>query len=348
MGSLNRRQAAALLASLAIAAAALGLIASSARSPQRALAQATGCPPYPSMLSPKGGRAARFTMLIRINKPENVTQYRDLDLARGQILTRDIFLVNTRFRGSSPREAKLMVSMLRKSFPCNRIIALNGLGRDPSKPGYEFSLSDSPELWALMIDWERRDWGLARGTNPSMSRWKRKFGRSLNRLRSRLGTLAHVIDGSSGPRRVGAIPSFFADWHYGRIARAIDHHNKRFGRRRGGIQVVATQASCMKRQRHAGEPGIRKRAHRIFHQYGRYKRKQRNVALQISFSDTARAKRHLPIRSVDEGRAVKCAQAALRRSAGAFLFWASPESMTALFSTARFSKLRRPTPSAVG
>jgi hypothetical protein len=192
-----------------------------------------------------------------------------------------------------------------------------------------------------MLDWERRDWGQARATNPGMSRWKRKFGRNIKRLRSRIAGLAASLDAAgSGVGRVGVIPTFFHDWHYGRIGRVIDRRNRRFGARRGGVQVVATQASCTKRR--GDHPGMRKTAKKLFRQYGKSRRKKRNLALQVSFSDSGRAKRHLPIRAVNEGRAARCVRAGLRGGGGAFLFWASPESMEALFATTKFTKLRRP------
>ncbi len=86
--------------------------------------------------------------------------------------------------------------------------------------------------------------------------------------------------------------------------------------------------------------GMRSTARRLIRQYGRTKRKRRNLAVQISFSDHARSKRHLPIRSVNESRAASCLRAALAGGAGAVLFWASPESVWALAQTHHFRKLR--------
>ena len=326
------------------AAGAIALLAG-LQSPPDSEGQADGCPAALTHLSPKGGPGSRFTMLIRVNKPTTVNQYAAMQAATGQLRTRDIFVVNTRFRGMSPKEAEEIVDRLRIAFPCNRVIALNGLGADPSQPGYAFSLISEPGLWAVMLDWERRDWGRARATNPSLSRWKRKFSRNLNRLRTQLGNLADNLDAAgSGIGRVGAVPSYFGDWNYGRIARAVDHHNKRFGTRRGGVQVVATQASCKKQR--GGDKEDREKARmkavakKLFRQYGKKRRKKRNLALQVSFSDSARAKRYLPIRSVNEGRAAKCIRRGLRSGGGAFLLWASPYSMADLFETRRFRKLR--------
>ena len=335
-GSNNTTRRAA-LAALAAPLIAISLLAGLA-DPPAATGQQGSCPGLPSHLSPKGGAGARLTLMLRINKPKNVDYYANFQAARGQLRTRDIFLVNTRFRGSSPEEAEQIIERLKEAFPCNRIVALNGLGADPQQPGYAFALADSPHLWAVLLDWERRDWGNARATNPGMSRWKRKLGRNLKRLRARLGDLVQNLQASGGARRVGAVPTFFHDWHYGRLARVLDYRNKRFGHRRGGLQAVATQGSCKKRR--GGLKGMRPTAKRLFRQYGKKNRKRRNLAFQISFSDRAKAKRHLPIRSVNEGRAARCIRSALRAGGGAFLLWSSPESVWALSETAKFRKLR--------
>jgi hypothetical protein len=291
------------------------------------------------MLSPKGGPGARFTMLLRVNKPKNVEAYAELQSTYGQLRTRDLFLVNTRFKGSNAEDQDEIVTRLREHFPCNRLIALNGLGADPERPGYAFSLIDSARPWAVMLDWERRDWGQARATNPRMSRWKRHFGRSVNRLGSWVGRVAESLATSGdGEGRVGAVPTFYHDWHYGRIARLLDRRNRRFGHRRGGVQAVATQASCVKRR--GKLKGMRRTTRRLMREYRKVNRKKRNLAVQISFGDHGRAKRHRPIRAVNESRAASCLRAALAGGAGAVLFWASPESIWALAQTHRFRKLR--------
>ena len=138
----------------------------------------TACPAPPYQLAPKGGRSARFTMLIRVNKPGNVTTYAQLQDTYGQLRQRDVFVVNTRWKGTSPALQDAILSRLHDSFPCNRVVALNGLGADPQRPGYALSLTDSARPWAVLLDWEREDWAHARATNHHMSRWKQSFGRS--------------------------------------------------------------------------------------------------------------------------------------------------------------------------
>ncbi len=323
---------------LLLAAGALLLLALLA-APSASPGEQNSCPPAPSMLSGKGGAGGRFTMLIRVNKPSNVGDYAALQSRYGQLRSRDVFVVNTRYKGANPRQEDEIVSALHDSFPCNRIIALNGLGSDPQRPGYAFSLIDSPRPWAVLLDWERLDWARARATNHHMSRWKQRFGRNVNRLSTWVGRVARGAAEAGGEvRKIGAIPAFFHNWRYGRIARVLDRRNRRFGHRHGGVQVVGTQASCMKRR--GTTRGMRATARQVVRQYGRAGRNKRNLALEIAFSDHGRSKRHLPIRSVNEGRAGSCLRAALAGGAGAILFWASPDSMRALAQTHHFRRLR--------
>ena len=85
---------------LPAAACALALLAY-ALAPGPSRGQSDACQPAPDLLSPKGGAGGRFTMLIRVNKPRNVTAYAQLQSSYGQLRTRDVFVVNTRFKGTS-------------------------------------------------------------------------------------------------------------------------------------------------------------------------------------------------------------------------------------------------------
>jgi hypothetical protein len=300
--------------------------------------QGPACPPAPFDLGPKGGPAARFTMLIRINQPDNVGDYARLQSTYGQLRTRDIFVVNTRWKGSNPEIQNEILDRLHDSFPCNRVIALNGLGTDPDRPAYALSLVNSPRPWAVVLDWEPRDWGKARAVRH-LSRWKQTFGRSVNRLNSVVGWVAAGMSSAgTGIARLGATSGYYGNWRYGKIARMLDRHNRPFGHRRGGIQVVGTQGSCMKRR--SGAKGMRATTRTLFLEYHRSHRKVRNLAVQISFSDHARTKHHLPIRAVNAGRAASCMRAALAGGAGAILFWADPHAMWALAQTHHFRRLR--------
>src|SRR5262245_24653700 len=96
----------------------------------------SGCATVPAVLSPKGKPIKRYTMLLRVNKVTNVHDYANANPATGglrpRIRDRDIFVINTRFEGSTPSEWVQIADALRRRFPCNRIITLNGLAPDPT------------------------------------------------------------------------------------------------------------------------------------------------------------------------------------------------------------------------
>ncbi len=133
---------------------ALLLIAAARGGPDAA--QAASCPRQPHTLSVPGTATTRFTMLIRVNKPVNALTYASHDAAAGGLADRihpqDVFVVNTRFRGSTPADWSQISAILRSAFPCNRIVALNGLGQDPARPGYAAALLHSPGIWAVLTD----------------------------------------------------------------------------------------------------------------------------------------------------------------------------------------------------
>jgi hypothetical protein len=132
-------------------------------------------------------------MLIRINKEENVLAWADPAGLGQRLRARDVFLINTRYETMDPEDAVEITEMIRTAFPCNRVVTLNGLGADPNLPGYALTLIDRAELWAVMLDWEKADWALARLTNPEMTAWKGRFGRSLHRLRSWMDVLTAAM-----------------------------------------------------------------------------------------------------------------------------------------------------------
>src|SRR5689334_1228894 len=126
------------LIALAIGAALLGLllIGGGPGSPPAAVAQGS-CPAMPRGLSPASSGPQSFTMMIRINTQGNVDTYtKPAGGMGGRIRPQDIFVLNTRFTGSgqfpamTPGVASQLAADLRATFPCNRIIALNGMSFD--------------------------------------------------------------------------------------------------------------------------------------------------------------------------------------------------------------------------
>ncbi|CAN5453016.1 hypothetical protein BH20ACT15_BH20ACT15_05590 [soil metagenome] len=130
------------LAAIAIAAT-LVAIALGGTTPESASAQASGCPAQPKGLSPTGGGPKRYTMLLRVNQLLNAQVYANPDEASGglgpRIRSNDVFIVNTRFSKGDPAEWDAIVGTLAAAFPCNRIVALNGLGTIPGLPGYAYA-----------------------------------------------------------------------------------------------------------------------------------------------------------------------------------------------------------------
>ncbi|MGZ5358033.1 MAG: hypothetical protein ACXWF9_03475, partial [Solirubrobacterales bacterium] len=153
----RRAAAAALLAAALALAAVLAPQGPTAAEPASAAKKANGCEPWPAGLSPSGGPAPqRFTMLIRINQQTNVDTYSNFDPATGglggYLRQQDIFVINTRYETTTPAVASQLATNLRTAFPCNRIVALNGMKLDPALPEYALSLADHPAVWALMTD----------------------------------------------------------------------------------------------------------------------------------------------------------------------------------------------------
>ncbi|MGE5858187.1 MAG: hypothetical protein ACM31K_06875, partial [Solirubrobacterales bacterium] len=176
-----RRTAAVVAAALALC---LLVLAGRSASPSDAVAAkaAQGCPAQPFGLAPTGSTAQRFTMLIRINTQGNVDTYTKPDGGMGSRLQpQDIFVLNTRFAGSgqfaamTPPVAAQLAADLRSTFPCNRIIALNGMSFDPNAAGYAFSGVDDPNVFALLTDYEQSDWNDGLLTDPTRPPWANKF-----------------------------------------------------------------------------------------------------------------------------------------------------------------------------
>src|SRR5688572_335955 len=173
-----------LAAVLALAALILSFGATAGTTP----AVAQGCPATPAGLSPDGPGPTRFTMLIRINQIENVNTYINFNEATGglggRIKPQDIFVINTRFEKSIPANWVQMADMLRTAFPCNRIIALNGMSLNPLVPGYAFALIDHPAVYSLMTDFEQMDWNGTRSSDPGRPPWDNRWKVTFPRIKA--------------------------------------------------------------------------------------------------------------------------------------------------------------------
>jgi hypothetical protein len=336
--------------------------------PQGAAAQTPACPHLPTTLNPKNS-GYRFTMLIRINQMENVEAYVNSDEATGGLARRirpqDIFVINTRFQdpagSSNPAVAAQLVAKLRASFPCNRIIALNGLGSDPTRPGYVYALADQG-LFAVMLDWEAEDWNFSRFFNPGMPRWDYHFRPSTRRIAGWSRNLSVALGRLSPHTRTGLATLDNRGWDYGRVAQILDRRNRRIGRRHLSPQSVQTQTACMQgpktfgrragaiKQSYRFKISVKKRMkhgkRRLVHvKHLRKKRSRpnaRNLALQVSFSDSPSPGDPLPVRNVAPITADRCILRGLHHGIGAFFLFASDSSMRSLFQQPTVSRLRPP------
>jgi hypothetical protein len=366
------------LVAAALAALALwglrGIVA-----PEAAQAQVS-CPAQPTGLSPNGASTTRFTMLIRINTQQNVTAYTNPVEASGglggRIRSNDIFVLNTRFEGSggappmTPTVATDLANQLAAAFPCNRIIALNGLGFDPAAAGYAFTLFDHPAVWALMSDFEPMDWNDGRATAPGRPPWDQNFNVAFPRIKSWDGSLAGTLAANplSAAKRSGLVPIDDANWNFGQIAQDLDKKNRRLGGTHLGPQSVQTQDSCAD----GGPGGFSARLKRLFDQYRfkfiRKKVKRRkggkvfkktitkrrklkkqarpllaNLGVQISFSDTPSPGSSMAITKTSASTAAQCVFSGLNRGAGAVFFFASHDAMRLLLQQTTVATLRPPT-----
>ncbi len=345
-------------------AAVAGIVLLGAADPGSAAARSSACPGAVKTLSPRGPAAARFTMLVRVNKPSNALTYASPDEAAGglggRIRPQDVFIVNTRFRNSSPSTWTQIVATLRSAFPCNRIVTLNGLGGDPSAPGYALALVDAPGIWGVLTDWEQDDWKAARLSNPFLGTWTARFRRAQKRVRRWMGRLTARLAASPRTRwrRVGLVPQRLRKWDYGLLARGISGPQRQLAPRRRGIESVQSQDACAFGGPHAmasAARGLRRQYKRAnFHRKKRKVRGRRryarrkwrtqpaNLGMQISFTGIPEAGAAMALLRTPPQVAAWCTRAALRRGAGAFLYWASPESMRLLFSTPVICALRPP------
>jgi hypothetical protein len=302
-------------------------------------------------------------MMLRANQVRNAQTYANRNEATGglgaRIHPRDVFVVNTRYPGSTPAEWSQIVSILANAHPCNRIVALNGLGHDPNAPGYAYALNGSPHLWAVLTDWERDDWNLGRTTNPRLSGWTGRFPKTRKRVRRWVGDLARSFDAYSPSRpRAGLAPQFRDKWDYGDLARSVTGPNRRL--RGHGVQSVQTQDFCADR----GAGGMKSITRRLLHAYksanfrrvtirkgGRKRVSHRkrswrttraNLGVQISFSDTPNPSAGMAVLSTSPGRAAGCTRSALKRGGGAVMYWASPDAIRVLLSIREICTLRPP------
>jgi hypothetical protein len=358
---------------LALAAALLGLllVAGGSATPPAAQAQVSCAQPFG--LSPSGPAASRFTMMIRINTQGNVDTYTKPEGGMGgRIRPQDIFVLNTRFAGNgsgtqppmTPTVAADYAADLRAVFPCNRIIALNGMSFDPAAAGYAFTGIGDPNIFALLTDFEEADWNGGRLTDPARPPWNSNFKKAFSRIKAWNGGMAGAA--AANPigvsKRTGLVPQDDGTWNFGQVAQDLNKKNARLGDRKLGPLSVQTQSACAD----GGAAGFGARTKQLRLQYTfkfitkkvRVKGKKKKVkktfrmklkkkgrpnmsqlAAQISFTDTPQTS-GMPLVRTSPAQAAACVQPALKQGIGAFFFFASDDAMRQLFLQPNINALR--------
>jgi hypothetical protein len=368
----SRARAIALIATAALLAALLLAGRSAAPDPASAAKASAGCPAPPYGLAPDGPAPARFTMMIRINTQGNVDTYTKPEGGMGgRIRPQDIFVLNTRFGGSgqfpamSAPVAAQLAGELRATFPCNRIIALNGLSYDPSTAGYAYTGIDDPNVFAVISDFEQDDWNDGRATDPARPPWDSRFTAAFPRVKGwDFGLAATTAANPLGTgKRTGLAPQDLGDWNYGQIAQDLNKKNSRLGSRKLGPQSVQTQDACAA----GGAAGFGARAKALRLQYAfkfitkkvRVKGKKKkvkktirlplkkrakpvlsNLGMEISFTDSPQASASQAILSTSAALAASCVGPALKQGIGAFFFFAADDAMKLLFQQPQIDALR--------
>lgn len=378
-GSASRRtrRAITLIAGFALLAALL--LAGRNPAPASAAKAAADCPAPAYGLAPDGPSATRFTMLIRINTQGNVntwTQFNTDPTHEGlapYVRPQDTFVLNTRFTGSGQFPAMTtdvaagLSSQLRATFPCNRIIDLNGLSYDPTQAGYAFTGIDDPNVFALLTDFEQDDWNSGQITDPARPPWDNTFATTFPRIKAwDLGLASSVAANPLGVgKRTGLAPQDLGDWNYGQIAQDLNKKNLRLGSRKLGPQSVQTQNTCAT----GGGAAFGARAKALRLQYSfkfitkkvRVKGKKKkvkktfrlplkkkakpvmsNLAMELSFTDSPQASASQAILSTSAALAASCVPPALKQGLGAFFLFAAEDGVRLFLQQPQIAPLRPP------
>lgn len=326
-----------------------------------ASASAARCEDWPTNLSPGAKGADGYTMILRVNEPDNVNRY--FETVRNQLRDRDIFMVNTRYKGSNPETWAEIVHRINVNFPCNRIIALNGLHRNASKPGYMFALANDPTVWGLSIDWEAMDWTQSQRMHRSTPAWTTHFPTSRSRITRRLNRIGKFSTDRVGEPglRTGVVPAWYGDWDYGLLGKKADDSNFARKDERRGFQIVQSQGFCSNEDQSTYAPALNDlisqyypapRIRKIRDKKGKVIKTKKipvpprgiigTLAGEISFTTTPNPNTDQPVRSVGVRAASRCTRLGLGTGVRAFLYWAHPTAIDALMESPRICRIRKP------
>jgi hypothetical protein len=297
-------------------------------------------------LTPGTGPAA-YTMGIRVNKD---TEVDELDRTLGnRILDRDVFVVNAEYPSSKPSDWEAAIDRLTEKFPCNRVVTLTGLGRDPNKPSYRYALVGHPELDALLVDWEPDSW-----EDAGRGRWSPALEVNLGRIAAQLRELSEKMKGTNA--RMGLVPDYIPPWDYGRTARVVAEANYELDPLHRGYQIVQTQPNCGSRS--APGPPIGPLAQQLIRQYrGVFGLPLRvgapkdappdmdrdllqHVGFEIAFDQHPSPHAADPVERIGPSQAGSCSDQILKAGGAGILYWADPPSLRAMLDTSTGHSIR--------
>lgn len=317
--------------SLKIAGAVLAVVAAAALVVFAARDEddsSNGCAPDLLSVAPQGSEADSFTMGIRVNQTGDVDE---ISRSLGdRIETRDIFVVNTTFEGSKPDDWSKVAAEIRDKYPCNRMVALNGLAGDESSAGYAFALAGEEGVDAVLVDWEEDTYIESPGRPP----WDPNEKSDEKRVAAHLGELVDKVPETT---RVGLVPEYLPPWDYGDLGAIVAEQNKANGGEGPGFNLVQTQTNCDDPE--APGPGVHELVTAIVKDYPN-DAPIAQLGFEIAFSTTPTPGSNEPVERVSAREAAICSQQIIDAGGAGILYWATPAALEAMLKTPTGRKLR--------
>lgn len=309
----------------------------------------TACATLPKGLAPMDGGADAYTMLLRVNTKAQVSEF-DSGSLSDRILDRDVFVVNTQYKGMDTGEAQDIFAEVKQRFPCNRVIALNGLSQISGKAGYMFALAGEPGLTAVLLDWEVGTWA-ARGKpwSEDQSVNEKRMGVELESVANRIAEVP-----GAARTRVGLATQFRSRWDYAAFARRLAVINWKLNEDFLGYQLVQSQDRCRGTDDSAPLENLAKSLLDQYRQlvdgkpgpngWERATKPQRDIVshlgFEISFSTKPKPGESLPVESDSSSDAAACTEDVLDAGGRAFIYWATPKAIQEMLSTDEGKRFR--------
>lgn len=302
------------------------------------------CPGVPTRgLNPDSRGTGAYTMILRVNTEAQVKQFA-ADPLRRRIRNRDMFLINTEYKRMTSGDAENLFQELKSSFPCNRVMSLNGLLKVPGKPGYMYALAGEQGLDAILLDWEKGTWEEANKVP-----WSDVPEVALKRMVKDVESVANQIAENPGAAetRVGTATEFRSGWDYANFANRLAQVNSKLNKDFLGYQIVQSQDRC---EGDGDSDSLAELADGIRAQYrkGRVstdagqsvKQSLAHLGFEISFSTNPKPDAAIAVDRDSPSSAARCTAEVLKTGGSAFIYWATPGAIETMLSTAPGKKLR--------